>query len=292
MRHRMLVAVGLALLLSVAAAAQMPDGYLDVGIARVKPDKRTDFDSVSKKMAEANRKNHGDTWIAMETTYGENNVVTFVSNRSSYADTEKASDAFVGALNKAGGPGAAGKWFQEFNNTVVSYRSEFRHRRWDLSANPPADPAAYFKLVGEARWLRTARVRVKPGRALDYEAQLLAIKAAAEKASEKPVTLVSQAVAGQDGTVYYISWLAPSPASFDGGPSLRQMLGEDSFQSYLKAVEVDVQGSETTIYHILPELSNPPAEVAAVSPDFWTPKPKAAPKPKPKAEAAKPEAKQ
>jgi hypothetical protein len=291
MRHRMLVAVGLAMLLSVAAAAQMPEGYLDVTIARVKPDKRTEFDSINKKVAEANRKNHGDTWIAMGTTYGENNVVTFVSTRSSYAEVEKGLSAFTGAINKAYGPGAADKWFQDFNNTVVSYRSEFRHRRWDLSANAPADPAAYFKLVGEARWLRTARVRVKPGRTLDYEAQLLAIKAAAERASEKPVLLVSQAVAGQEGAVYYISWLKTSLGGFDGGPQLRQMLGEDAFQSYLKAVADSVQGSETTISRFLPELSNPPAEVAAASPDFWTPKPKAAPKPKPKAEAAKPEAK-
>jgi len=287
----MLVAAGLAMLLSVAAAAQMPDGYLDTGIARIKPDKRTEFDAISKKAAEANRKNHGDTWIAMETTYGEGNVVTFVSTRSSYAEVEKGGDAFMGALNKAYGPGAADKWFQEFSNTFVSFRSEFRHRRWDLSANAPADPAAYVKLVGETRWLRTARVRVKPGRTLDYEAQLLAIKAAFERASEKPVTLVSQGVAGQEGAVYYISWLKTSLGGFDGGPQLRQMLGEDAFQNYLHAVEVDVQGSETTIYRFLPELSNPPAEVAAVSPDFWTPKPKAAPKPKPKAEAAKPEAK-
>ena len=56
-------------------------------------------------------------------------MVTFVSYRSSYADAEQAIDAFMGALNKAY-PGAADKVFQDFNNTVVSYRSEFRRRRW------------------------------------------------------------------------------------------------------------------------------------------------------------------
>lgn len=290
MRRRVLVAAGLAMLFSVVATAQMPDGYLDVTIARVKPDKRTEFDSINKKMAEANRKYHGDTWIAMETSYGENNVVTFVSTRSSYAGAEKALDAFIGALSKAY-PGGADKFFQEFNNTVVSLRSEFRRRRWDLSANVPGDPAAYAQMVGQARWLRTARVRVKPGHSLDYEAQLLAIKAAAEKASDKPTFFVSQAVAGQEGTVYYISWLKPSMSGFDGGTPLRQMLGEDAFQSYIKAVAESVQGSETIINHFLPELSNPPADVVAASPDYWTPKPKAAPKPKPMTEAAKPEAK-
>jgi len=268
----------------------MPDGYLDVTIARVKPERRTEFDSINKKMAEANRKFHGDTWLAMETTYGENNVVTFVSTRSNYAGAEQGLDAFMGALNK-GYPGGADKMMQEFNNTVISFRSEFRHRRWDLSANVPDDPGAYAKLVGESRWLRAVRVRVKPGHTLDYEAQLLAIKAAAEKASDKPAFFVSQVVAGQEGSVYYISWLKPSLAGFDGGTPLRQMLGEDAFQSYLKAVAESVQGSETIINHFVPELSNPPADVVAASPDFWTPKPKAMPKPKPMTEAAKPEPK-
>ena len=129
MRRRVLVAAGLAMLLSVTAAAEMPEGYLDITIARVKPDKRAEFDAINKKMVEANRKYHGDTWLAQETTYGENNVVTFVSYRSSYADVKKGFGAFMGALSKAY-PGGADRFFQEFNNTVVSPRSEFRRRRW------------------------------------------------------------------------------------------------------------------------------------------------------------------
>ena len=69
------------------------------------------------------------------------------------------------------------------------------------------------------------------------------------------------------------------------------MLGEDAFQAYLKMVADSVQGSETMITRFVPELSNPPADIVAASPDFWTPKPKVAPKPKPMTEAPKPEAK-
>ncbi len=67
MKRRILLSWGVAMLLCVAAYAQMPNQYLDVNIARVKPDKRAEFDAVCKKMVEANRKNHGDTWVAMET---------------------------------------------------------------------------------------------------------------------------------------------------------------------------------------------------------------------------------
>jgi hypothetical protein len=290
MKSKVLITAGLAMLLSVAASAQMPEGYLDITIAKVKPEKRAEFDAISKRMAEANRKNHGDNFLAEETVYGDNNVVRFVSSRPSYDAAQKASAAFMGALNKAYGPGAADKMLMEFNNTVESLHSEFARRRWDLSVNPPADPAAFAKLVGETRWLRTVRVRVRPGHSPDYEKELLVIKAGAEKADPSIVVLVSEGAAGQEGTVYYLTWLKPSLGGFDHGHMLKDLIGDDAYQNYLKAVAECVQGSETTIYRFLPELSNPPAEVVAASPEFWTPKPKAAPKPK--AEAAKPEATQ
>jgi hypothetical protein len=288
MRCRVLVAAGLAMLLSVVAAAQMPDQDLDVSIARVKPDKRADFDAVSKKMVEANRKNHGDNWIAMETVYGENNVITFVSTRSSYADAEKASDTFMGALNKAYGPAGAGKLFQEANNSVVSFNSEFRRRRWDLSYNPPADAAAYTQSVGHTRWVRTIVIHVRPGRELVFEAAIREVNAAATKNNEPGSVLISQGDAGQRGPVYYVTWLLPTLGDADKGTPLPQMLGEGGFQHFLRSVSDSVESSETVINRIVPELSNPPDAVAAVAPEFWRPKPAAAAaKPKP-AGAAKP----
>lgn len=289
MKRRILLSWSVAMLLSVAAYAQMPDQYLDVTIARVKPDKRAEFDAVCRKMVEANRKNNGDTWVAMETVYGESNVVTFISTRASYADAEKGEGAFLGALSKAYGQAGGEKLFQEYNNTIVSSRGEIRRRRWDLSSNVPSDPAAATKMIGESRWLRTVRIRVKPGQAPNYETFLQSLKAAEEKSSEKAVLLVSQVMAGQEGTVFYVSRLAKSMGDFDGGSTLKELLGDDGFQNYLKITAESVQGTETVINHWLPELSNAPAAYAAASPDFWTPKPKAVAKSKPKTEGAKPE---
>jgi hypothetical protein len=71
------------------------------------------------------------------------------------------------------------------------------------------------------------------------------------------------------------------------------MLGEEGYQNFLKVNAEAVADVEYVLYHILPEISCPPAEVAAVAPDFWNPKPKALAKPKPKAsEAGKPAAKE
>lgn len=291
MKRRILVSWSVVMLLSVAAFAQMPNQYLDVSTVRVKPDKRAEFDAVTRNIAEANRKNHGDTWVAMETVYGENNVVTFISVRASYAEAETGFDAFLGALAKAYGPAGAAKLWQDYNNTLTSSRGEIRLRRNDLSSNVPSDAEGSARMIGEARWLRTIRIRVKPGHASEYESFLTSLKAAEEQSSEKPTLLVSQAVSGQEGIVYYVSRLGKTMGAFDGGPSLKDLLGEEGFQNYLKVTAESVQGTETVINHFLPELSNPPAAYAAASPDFWTPKPMPAAKAKSKANAAKPEAK-
>ena len=288
MRVKGLPIVAGAVLLAFAASARAQEGFLDVFIAKVKPEKRAEFDAISKKVADLNRRNKGDTWIAADTFYGEWNTVYFISIRQNYAETQKGFDAFFGALSKPGGPAAGAKIFQDFNNTVVSTRTEIRRRRPDLSFNAPSDPAAMNKLIGDARFVRTFIVRVRPGRASQYENQIRMIKAAIEKSMPGVPSFVSQSVAGQQGTIYYISALRSSMGGFDGGPSLQQMMGDDAYARYQQAAAENTFGFETIILRYSPELSNPPEEVAAAAPDFWRPKPAMAPKPKPKAEAGKP----
>jgi hypothetical protein len=178
-------------------------------------------------------------------------------------------------------PGAVGgKMMQDFGSCLQSSRGEFRRRRWDLSINVPADAAAMAKMVGESRWLRTVAVRLRPGQIANYEAALKDLKAAAEKATPPQTTLVSQAVAGQENTVFYISALRSSLAGFDNQPMLQQILGDDGYQKFLKQTADSVAGTQTMIFHFLPEMSNPPDAIAAAAPDFWRPKAAAAPKAK------------
>lgn len=279
--------MALALLLSVTAAGQTPEQYLDVFNVKVKPEKRAQFDAIAKKIADANRQNKGDTWVTLETAYGEGNAVRFISTRGSYADIDKGFEAFFGALNKAFGKAGTEKIFQDFSSCTVSSQSEIRRRRWDLSSNVPADAAARSKVVGEARWVRTVIVRVRPGHRMKYEEQMRAIKAAQEKAAPKDVVYVSESVAGEQGTVYYISWFRSSLGGFDGGASLLQLLGEGGYEKLLKVASESVQSTEVIISRILPELSNPPEDVASVAPAFWRPKPAAAKPAAAKAPAAK-----
>jgi hypothetical protein len=270
MKHRATWTVVAVILLAAFAVAQ--DQYLDIYTAQVKPEKRADFDAISKKMVAANRQNKGDLWLSMETSYGPMNRVMFISMRQSYGDAEKGSDSFYGAMVKSLGQAGADKLFQEFSACLVSSRSELRKRRWDLSSNAPADAAALSKMLGETRWLRTSVIHVKPGRGPELEALLKDVKAAREKDSPDVTTLVSQGVAGQEGTVYYVTTIEKSLAGFDSIAPLQKVLGDEGFAKYLKTGSEIVESSETMINHFLPELSNPPADVIAAAPDYWTPK--------------------
>jgi len=259
-----------ALLASYAQQAQ--EDYLDVFTVQVKPEKRAEFDSIAKKMVAANRQNNGDAWITMETVYGPSDRVTFLSTRHSYAEIEKASGQFFGAIQKTYGKAATDKLFQDFSQCIVSSRGELRRRRWDLGSSRPSDAAALAKLVGESRWLRTTVVHVRPGQVAAFEGLLQDIKAAREKDPSSPPLLVSQAVAGQEGTVFYVTMLQSSMAGFDGIPHLQKVLGEEGYAKFLKSNVDTVADSETIISRFLPALSNAPQEIAAASPDYWTPK--------------------
>jgi len=258
--------------LAVGQAQQAQESYLDVFTVQVKPDKRADFDAIGRKVAAANRQNKGDTWIAMETAYGPGDRVTFVSTRNSYGEVESAMGAFMGALQKTYGKPATDKLFQDLGQCTVSSRSEIRRRRWDLSSNAPSDPAALSKLLAESRWLRMNVVHVRPGQIATFEALLKDLKTAREKANPPLTVLVSQAVAGQEGTVFYISTLQSSLAGFDAIPPIQQTLGEDGYAKFLKTNAEAVSGTETVINRFLPELSNAPEQVASIAPEFWRPK--------------------
>jgi hypothetical protein len=273
MKHRVMWTAIAVILLAAFAVAQAPDQYLDVYTVQVKPEKRAEFDAIAKKMAAANRQNKGDEWLAMETIYGPMNRITLVSMRQSYGDAEKGSDAFDAAMLKSLGKPGVEKTFQEFNSCLVSARSELRKRRWDLSSNAPADGAALAKMLGESRWLRTTVVHVKPGRGPEVEALLKDVKAAREKSSPDVITLVSQSLAGQEGTIYYVTTFEKSMAGFDSIAPLQKVLGEEGYAHYLKAASEVVENTETVINHFLPEISNPAADVVAAAPDYWNPKP-------------------
>ena len=289
MWRRTLLALALVACVVVPMAVYAQGDYLDVYIARVKPDKTADFEALAKKVADANRRNKGDTWLAMQSVYGEGDTYVFVSTRQDYADADKGTAAFFGALSKAYGQEGAEKMLHEWDSCLISSRAELRKRRWDLSRKVPA-AADYAKSVGESRLLRTTAVHIRPGRIADFEALLKDLKTAGEQAANTQPLFVSQVIEGGDGTIFYVSSLRTSMSGFDNNPTIREILGEEGYKRFLQVSADSVEGTESSILRFSAELSNVPQEVMAAAPDFWQPKPAMAHAAKPKAAPVQPAA--
>src|SRR6267378_3449669 len=105
--RRALWAFAVVMCLAAPIAVQAQGDYLDVFVVKVKPEKLADFQALTKKWADANRRNNGDRWLALEAVYGEGNVYQFTSTRKDYADIDKANEAVMAAVNKAFGKAAA-----------------------------------------------------------------------------------------------------------------------------------------------------------------------------------------
>src|SRR5215470_9184747 len=270
--RKALWAFAVVVCLGAPVAVQAQGDYLDVFIVKVKPEKMTEFNALNKKWVDANRRNNGDRWIAMETLYGEGGVYQFTAIRKDYADVDKANEASMAAVNKAFGKEATMKIIQDFSNCLVWSRMELRRRRTDLSRKPPTDAASYAKLIGESRLLRTTAVHIRPGHVPEFEELLKEAKEAGEKKGDLPPVLVSQVVEGSKGATFYVTALRSSMGGFDHNPTLREILGDDGFKKFQKVNADAVETAESTLFRFSPDISNPPEEIAQVAADFWHPK--------------------
>jgi hypothetical protein len=271
--RRALWALAVAVCLAAPVAVHAQGDYLDVFVVKVKPEKTADFQALTKKWADANRRFNGDRWLALESVYGEGNLYQFTSTRKDYAEIDQINEAITLAANKAFGKDTAQKMGQEFNACLVWSRSELRRRRWDLSRKAPQDAEAYTKLIGESRLLRTTAVHIRPGHVPDFEAFLKDAKEAGEKNPNTQPVFVSQVVEGSKGATFYLSTLRSSMGGFDHNPTNREILGEEGFKKFQQISADAIEVADSILYRFDPSLSNPPEEVAKVAMDFWHPKP-------------------
>ena len=115
--RKALWALGMVAGVLLAAPSLRAQGnYLDVYIAKVKPEKAADAEAIARKIVAANRHNNGDHVIAMETLYGEGYAYVLVTQGQDYADVDKGSEAFMGALSKARGKQGSEKLLADWSN--------------------------------------------------------------------------------------------------------------------------------------------------------------------------------
>ena len=231
MLRKFAVCAGLSVVFAASAAAQLPK-YLDVFTVKIKPEKHADFMSAAKRIADANRRNQGDYFLAWATEYGEPGV-TFTSRRSDMGAIERGMEMFHKATNEAFGASAE-KFMQEVIGCTSDARSEIRAFRWDLARHAPEQQADMDRVVGNARWLRTITLRVKPARREDFEGWMRETKPVMEKADPEPV-FITQSHLGQDGMEYYISHFAATLGDLDKRPAIARHAGRAGLQRLRKA---------------------------------------------------------
>lgn len=271
MLRRIYWGIALVLSLGICAAAQAQDTYLDEYVVHVKPEKRSAYDALIKKLVAANRDNAGDNWVALETVYGDGDTIQFVSTRASYGDVEKVTGVFMGATEKALGHAGTEELFAGLASDTADAHSMLLRRRPDLSANFPSDPAAQAKVVGNSRWIRIIRIVVRIGQNPRFEELAKQVKAAEEKADPNVRNWISQSEAGDRASVYYVAQFQSSLAGFDSAPALPQMMGKDAYQNLLKTASEVIEREDITLGRFVPALSNPPADTANAAPAFWRP---------------------
>lgn len=286
--RRALWALAVVVSLAAPVAVQAQGDYLDVYTVKVKPEKLADFQAITKKWADANRRYDGDRWLALEAVYGEGNVYQFTSTRKDYADIDKTNEAVMAAVSKAFGKEAAQKMEQDFNNCLLWSRTELRRRRWDLSRKAPQGPEAYAKFIGDSRLLRTTAVHIRSGHVPEFEAFSKEMKEAGEKNPGTQPVFVSQVIEGGKGAIFYVSTLRSSMSGFDHNPTAKEILGEEGFKKFQQINADAVETAESTLYRFAPDLSNPPDEIVKVASDFWRPKATMAATAKPKAATLQP----
>ena len=77
--------------LGSAARSQAQAGYLDVYIAKLKPEKASEAEAIAKKITDANRHNNGDRVLVEQPVFGDPYTLIFVTQRESYADVDRAT---------------------------------------------------------------------------------------------------------------------------------------------------------------------------------------------------------
>jgi quinol monooxygenase YgiN len=262
------------------AQAQAQREYIDLYIAKVKPEKRAAYEAAIKKLIEANRANKGDTWIAVSPAYGEQmETIYFASARVGMSSIEPAMELFEKSVGKAYGQAGAMKLFQDLGACTSETHGELRVRRPDLSVNFPESAADRARLIGASRWIALTTVWLRPGKLDTFIDEAKAVKRAIESGGSGLQIGVSQAITGP--LALYFARYVKSLADLETGPaSLAQVLGPEAYQK-LQQVTVDCAlNSRRELLRVMPELSNPPEQIVDAAPDFWKPKPPPPPKPK------------
>jgi hypothetical protein len=216
--------------------------------------------------------------IALVPLSGDDNEVLYLEPYASFADFAQARQQFDQAL--VSNAALRTEMDQMDRDTAQLHRSQrttlVRYRA-DLSYRPKSREE-----TARARFFSVTTVRLKPGRGPDYMEWIKQGNAARAKANLEAYSAVYQVASGAPfGTFLYLSshkslkeWDDDFARAEQDQKALSEALGGAVVVERRRALISEIVAETVnTIYAIDPAMSRVPAEMAAVDPDFWTPKP-------------------
>jgi hypothetical protein len=254
------------------AIAQEPSPVINFGREAIKEGRTAAHEKVEADWARTFRRaKFPYYWVGMNTMTGANEA-WFVSFYDSFADIEKANKAEESALKSDNDMLDARDG--ELRN---SSRSQILVYRKDLSYHPER------AVLGKTRYFDVSVYQVKLGKSEQFRDGLKTYLSGMEKSGYPLPVLCYQVVAGGHAGTYHFVTPMESLAALDSSDEYNkkasEALGPDATSKLRQSTGEIFSSIETTYLKVNPNMSYLPASVESADPDFWRPKPAAAPKP-------------
>jgi hypothetical protein len=216
--------------------------------------------------------------IALVPLSGDDNQVLYLEPYASFADFEQARQRFDQAVASNAALRTEMEQLQRDNAQLHnSQRTTLARYRADLSYRPKS-----AEDTARSRYFSITTVRLKPGRGPDYVEYIKQGNAARAKANIDDHTAVYQVVSGAPFGTFLIFSSLKSLKEWDDGFARTQQeqkvfeeaLGGPVVAAGRRQLLAEIAAEAVnTLFAISPAMSRPTARMAALDPDFWTPKP-------------------
>jgi len=282
---RCLVGVSLVLACSSMAAAQGttdPPKVLQITREFTKPGKNgMAHEKTESLFVQAMTRAKWPThYVAMTSLSGKMRALFLVSY-DSYEAWEKDARAMEknatlsAALERANV--ADGELLDSVDQGVFVYRDE-------MSLRTMSD-------ISHMRYLEISSYRIKPGHRPEWEAAVKMVKAAYESSVPGSHWGMFELAYGGDGGTFLVLTARKTLAELDKGPmegkQMRDAMGEDGLKKLNELVAASIESSQHQIFAFNPRMSYVEDSWIKSDPEFWKPKPAAAPAAKPAGEEKK-----
>jgi len=172
---------------------------------------------------------------------------------------------------------------EQINALVSSERTVIAVRRDDLGYRPQSID------LSKARFLRVLEVRLLPGHERDFDESFKMLGEAYEKIKANTPWVVYQVNVGMPSPTFLVfvpmRALEQNDDLLSWRRALREAEGDEVAARMEHLAREAFQSTESNLFFISPDTSHVSKEFADGDPEFWSPKPSAAPKPAPPKDA-------